>query len=457
MIAKFVNFFNFINTLYQESPSFDKTDFRVYQDKLIHQWMRILYFVAILTNISYGLRDFAMFDGPVFHQFLLFRITTTCITILIFFFIVKTDPSRYSFVFGYILSMITALAAAQMTVELGGFNSGNYAGMNIVIIGVNLFLPWKYFHSAINSLLVILIYITVNLLNPQDYQTEILINNIYFLFSTATATVIVSYFQLGHIQSEYILRQDLQNFKETLQSEMELAKRIQISLLPQLQQTREYEIASIMLPADLVGGDYFDVIETDNETDWVAMGDVSGHGVDSGLAMMMAHTAIASTISSSRSALPSDILLNVNRVLLTSIERMNMERYMTLVLMKMQKDKVTFSGRHMDILIYRKKTGTVEVISEKGIYLGVFEYNPRDMKNHEFCTESGDMILLFTDGITEAFDASDQMYGQERLVELFTKNAAKTPTEIINSLIEDVFVFQKEQKDDISLMVLRKK
>jgi len=86
-----------------------------------------------------------------------------------------------------------------------------------------------------------------------------------------------------------------------------------------------------MLPAREVGGDYYDIIETSDGDKWVTIGDVSGHGVDAGLIMMMAQTCISSTISSIRNCQPSELLSSVNQVIRENISRLGSDHYMTMM------------------------------------------------------------------------------------------------------------------------------
>ena len=80
-----------------------------------------------------------------------------------------------------------------MTVDLGGFNSSYYAGLNLVIIGVNLLLPWKAIHSAANSFIIIFMYLFLNIMSGQSYDFSILTSNLFFLCSTAVIAVSINH------------------------------------------------------------------------------------------------------------------------------------------------------------------------------------------------------------------------------------------------------------------------
>lgn len=455
-IKRFSLFFKIVFFLSKENLTFDKLKYENHVINIVHRWSVVLYVAGLITHIVFALLDFIVVSPELFHDFLIYRILTVSTIVIVFFFIVYQNPSRFSIIYGYLLSIISSIMITKMTIDLGGFDTGYYAGINIVIIGVNMMLPWKYYHSVFNGLMMIFIYIIGNIMFPHEYEVRNLINNLYFISSTVITTVVISYFQSEYTKSEYILRQNLHLAKDALWGEMELAKMIQISLLPDKKEIKGYKIASVMIPANEVGGDYFDIIESTDGNLWVAIGDVSGHGVESGLIMMMAQTAVSCTIEAQNTLEPSKILINVNHNLYHNINRLKVERYMTLLLMLLQENEITFSGRHLDFMVYRNKDKIVEVISEKGIFMGLVEEVTKELKDAKIYIAKDDVILLYTDGITEAFSPEGKMYGHDRLKKLFQECVQETAERVVEIILADVYNFQKEQRDDISLLILRK-
>jgi phosphoserine phosphatase RsbU/P len=270
-----------------------------YLDSLLHDWLKTLTTLGFTLIPIFFVLDVFMMPRDLMTRFALYRLVTTGIVIAQHFIIRFTRPSRRSYLHGYFLSVVTGLMIALMTTDLGGFNSTYYAGLNLVMIAVNLLLPWSAFQSAINCFLIIGPYIVLNALVPQrePVQSEILINNLYFLCSTAVISTIINHVKQKLITQEFHLRADLKKARDALWGEMEVAKRIQTSLLPKLHEVNGYTIAASMQPADEVGGDYYDVVESAKGETWLCVGDVSGHGVESGLIMMMTQTSIFTTVN----------------------------------------------------------------------------------------------------------------------------------------------------------------
>jgi serine phosphatase RsbU (regulator of sigma subunit) len=343
-----------------------------------------------------------------------------------------------------------------MTVDLGGFNSSYYAGLNLVIIGVNLLLPWRAFHSAINSLIIIAMYFIFNIMAGLDYSAPVLTNNLFFLSSTAIIAVSINLVKHKLVKKEFFLLVELKKARDALWSEMELAKRIQTALLPDREKIRGYEIAAAMFPAKEVGGDYYDIIETPKGDKWVTIGDVSGHGVDSGLIMMMAQTSISAMVGNCSECQPSEVLRRVNHVIKENIARLGSDHYMTMMAIHLNESQFTVAGKHQDIIIYRSALNKTEVISTNGTWLGITDNIEEYLTDYTVKIEYGDIVLLFTDGITEAANKDGEMYGQERLEQSFNQYADLPVDRLCDKIVEDVKDFQEEQFDDMTLVVIKK-
>ena len=100
-----------------------------------------------------------------------------------------------------------------MTVDLGGFNSSYYAGLNLVIIGVNLLLPWKAIHSAANGFIIIFMYMFLNIVSGQSYDARILTNNLFFLCATAIIAVSINNVKYKLVKKEFDLLVELKRLE----------------------------------------------------------------------------------------------------------------------------------------------------------------------------------------------------------------------------------------------------
>ncbi len=337
------------------------------------------------------------------------------ICLIEYYIICDIKPSVYSYDHGYFVSRNIGGIIALMTVDLGGFNSNHYAGLNLGIIGVNLLLPWKSRHSAINSLIIIMLYVVFNLMADNNFNPDILANNLFFLTSTAIIAVSINHVKHNLIRKEFDLLVELKKARDALWSEMELAKRIQTALLPNKQRIKGFDIASVMLPAKEVGGDYYDIIETPEGGKWITIGDVSGHGVDSGLIMMMAKTCISSTVTSNRNCQPSELLIFVNQVIRENISRLGSDDYMTMMAIRFNESKMTIAGKHQDVIIYRSALNKTETVPVNGTWLGITDKIENYLTDINKNIGDGDIVLLFTDGVTESINQNGEMYGQVRL------------------------------------------
>lgn len=390
------------------------------------------------------------------HRFGIYRLACTIVAIIQYTIISRTNPSKLSYVNGYLVSVVVGGMIVLMTVDLGGFNSSYYAGLNLVIIGVNLLLPWMMLHSAINSLIVIGMYILLNLIAGKMYAPNILTNNLFFLCSTAVMAVIITHVRHKLVKQEFHLLVELKKARDALWSEMELAKRIQTALLPNKEKIRGFEISAKMLPAKEVGGDYYDIMETPRGDKWVTIGDVSGHGVDSGLIMMMAQTSILSMINNCTDCRPSAVLNSVNKVIRENISRLGSDHYMTLMAIRINESEVTLAGKHQEVIIYRSALNKTEVIPTEGTWLGISDDIDGHLEDRTIKVNDGDVILLFTDGITESTNKNGEMYGQFRLEQALNHYADLPVGKLLDKVMGDVKSFQEEQLDDMTLVVIKK-
>ena len=247
---------------------------------------------------------------------------------------------------------------------------------------------------------------------------------------------------------------------EREKSELELASRIQTCLLPELISNPFYEMTAIMFPASEVGGDYYDIIGEQNGRVWFGIGDVSGHGLTSGLIMMMAQTAFNTILLNNPNIASSDLISEVNKVMYQNIkQRLGEDHFMTLSFMVAEPDgNVRYSGAHLDLLIYRKKTKKAERVGTFGIWLGLLPDIKESTNEQSFKLESGDLFLLYTDGLIEAKNKENEQYDMGRLVKKLEEYGDKANVkDIEDEIIKDVFNFLNEQKDDITIVIARKK
>jgi serine phosphatase RsbU (regulator of sigma subunit) len=259
------------------------------------------------------------------------------------------------------------------------------------------------------------------------------------------------------------LNEQLKDDNQRMKSELEIAHRLQQMALPvesELTQIKELDIVGFMEPAEDVGGDYYDVLRYDGEGQIkIGIGDVTGHGLESGVLMLVVQTAVQSLLESGIA--DSEQFLNVlNRIIYNSVRRMKTSKNLTLSLLDYKEGRLRVTGQHEDVLVVRQG-GKVERIDtlNLGFMLGVLPDTKAFVSHLDIQLEPGDGIILYTDGVTEALNCDDELYGIERLSEVVSQNWPRTAKEIQRAVIADMrkHIGTQQVYDDITLLVLKQK
>jgi sigma-B regulation protein RsbU (phosphoserine phosphatase) len=240
------------------------------------------------------------------------------------------------------------------------------------------------------------------------------------------------------------------------EGEVAIARRLQLALAPKQHQVEGFEVAASMLPAKEVGGDYYDVIPTRDAT-WLCIGDVTGHGLLSGLIMLMIQSMVTALVRAQPEAGPAEVLCGVNRGLTPNIrERLEQEEHATLVLLRVSSDgRVRFAGAHEDLIVFRQRSGRAEVVPTPGVWVGITPDIAYETEERELRLESGDTLVLYTDGLIEARNASGTELGIERLRELVETHAPAGPEALHTALMKTALGWSSIQQDDMTCLVAR--
>jgi PAS domain S-box-containing protein len=246
-----------------------------------------------------------------------------------------------------------------------------------------------------------------------------------------------------------------------MSAELEVTKQLQYMILPKLEELEAIEgldIAGFMEPADEVGGDYYDILQQDGKVK-IGIGDVTGHGLESGVLMLMTQTAVR-TLQESHQTDPVQFLDILNRTICRNVQRINPDKNLTLALLDYADGTLNVSGQHEEIIVVRAG-GEVERIDTNylGFPIGLDEEIADFIASEQVQLNPGDVVVLYTDGITEAFDINKQQYGLNQLCEVVSQNCDRTVQEIREAVIKDVRRHIGTQKvfDDITLVVLKQK
>ncbi len=247
--------------------------------------------------------------------------------------------------------------------------------------------------------------------------------------------------------------------RERLKKEMEIAAKVQLSLLPKEEpEIPGYEIASISIPAIEAGGDYFDFVKLSNNKLGIAIGDVSGKGV--GAAIYMTLTKGILQAHAEEDASPRNVLAKVNRLLYKTIEK-NSFVSMFYAILDVNKNKILYSraGHNPGILCSQVDGGT-KLLFSKGMALGLEEgvIFTSTLKEEEIDIAAGDVFVLYTDGFTEAMNEKEELYGEEKLISLIKDNRNLSANNLLNLVLKDVnkFVDNYPQHDDMTMLILKR-
>ncbi len=246
--------------------------------------------------------------------------------------------------------------------------------------------------------------------------------------------------------------------RQRLEKEMEIAARIQTSILPQDVSVGGLEIAAAMHAATEVGGDYYDVVPVDDGC-WLGIGDVAGHGLGTGLVMMMMQSGISALARKMPDAAPRDLLLALNTMLVENVrERLGQREHATLTLIRYRRDgSLTFAGAHEEMLVRRAATGRCERIETPGAWVGAKRDITAGTVDSTARLQPGDLLVLYTDGLTEAVaaDGSGARFGIDRLIALIEEHGASPPAAVRDAILAAVAAFSTRRDDDITLLCAR--
>jgi phosphoserine phosphatase RsbU/P len=265
--------------------------------------------------------------------------------------------------------------------------------------------------------------------------------------------------EANHAITELNKQLETENWR--MKAELEVTRQLQQMILPKERELVEavgLDISGFMEPADDVGGDYYDVICQDGQVK-IGIGDVTGHGLESGVLMIMVQAAVRTVLTNGNSGVAA-ALNQVNRAVYQNVQRMETDKNMTLSLLEYEDGNLRVSGQHEQMIVVRRN-GAIELVDtvDLGLPVGLESDISDFIAQSEVRLAVGDVVVLYTDGITEAANAAEQLYGLPRLCQVISLNLAKSAQEIKQSIIADLRAFIGDQKvwDDITLLVLKQK
>jgi len=240
------------------------------------------------------------------------------------------------------------------------------------------------------------------------------------------------------------------------QSEMNIARRIQSSLLPSAAiKTDDFEIEGFCLPADQVGGDYFDYFFSDQDNLDIVMADVSGHSI--GPALFMVETRSTIRTQANWPTKPAETLTILNNFLYQDLD--TADYFITLFYLQYnsKNKQLSFaSAGHPPPLLLKQGELQCEQLDADGLIIGVRKNVSFEEKS--FIMDTGDLILLYTDGLTEAENPAGEFFGIPAVCNILLQHAQHSPKFIIEIIIKQLKQFCQSNsfKDDVTLMIFKR-
>ena len=249
------------------------------------------------------------------------------------------------------------------------------------------------------------------------------------------------------LQKEMVVR-------ERLETEVQLARQIQQTFIPEtLPQFDEWELAARWKTARQVGGDFYDVFDLPNGRLGLFIADVADKGVPAALFMALTRTLVRAAVTELES--PADAMRRVNDLLIPDT-RQGMFVTAVYAVLDVENGELTYVNAGHNPPLWVKRSGEVEKLTRSAIALGVVTGGGVEQRMIKF--ESGDSLLLYTDGLTESFDNEGVFYGEERLLEAIRCEHCSSASDLLDVIESSLLNFVKDMPpaDDLTMLVLRR-
>ena len=250
-------------------------------------------------------------------------------------------------------------------------------------------------------------------------------------------------------------------YKENIENELRLAQVVQQSFFKHNETIYDdWAISYYNKPMAGVSGDFLDIYNSGNNLDGIGIFDVSGHGIASGLVTMLVKNIIFQEFNNGRADKLKAIIDRINIRYIK--EKGNIENYLTGILARLDGSKVEFiNAGHAMPIYYNAKEDSANYIEDDNTAFGAIGLPdlPTNFVSHTVEMNRGDELIFFTDGATEAVNNQDVDFGKDRLLKSIFRNADRPLTTQVNCIVSDIltFVGNEPQKDDITIIILKKK
>ena len=291
----------------------------------------------------------------------------------------------------------------------------------------------------------------------QEYSMFIVMDSVIFVL----ILYFLSFKRWATEKDNFLHHRSEHEYKENIENELRLAQVVQQSFFKHNETIYDkWAISYYNKPMAGVSGDFLDIYSTGNELNGIGIFDVSGHGIASGLVTMLVKNIIFQEFHNGSSDKLKSILDRINIRYIK--EKGNIENYLTGILTRMDGDKVEFiNAGHSMPIYYNAQEDSANYVQDDNTAFGAIGLPdiPTNFVSHTVDMQRGDELIFFTDGATEATNADGEDFGKDRLLKSIFRNADRPLTTQINCIISDILTFigSEQQKDDITIIILKKK
>ena len=250
--------------------------------------------------------------------------------------------------------------------------------------------------------------------------------------------------------------------QDRMQREMQVAQEIQQTLLPRsVPELEGFDIGYLYRAAKEVGGDYFDFLHVDDRTEGVVVADVSGKGVPGSLVMTMIRTALRMEARGNRSA--SDVMAKMNAFVTEDMKKGMFVTMFYVVLDSVNRSVSYASAGHNPMILYRGQSKTTYFLKPKGIPVGIDtpdqELFRKTISVEKLRLRQDDVLVIYTDGITEAMNTQREQFGEGRLLAAIKRYGHLDAQQFADRLNTEILAFTggAPQNDDITLVAVKER
>jgi sigma-B regulation protein RsbU (phosphoserine phosphatase) len=241
--------------------------------------------------------------------------------------------------------------------------------------------------------------------------------------------------------------------KQRMEEELNLARQIQMGLLPRsCPRAEAYEFAAFVQPAQQVGGDYYDFLQTDSGSVALAIADASGKGIPAALLISLVHATLRAEVRNQMS--PNMVISSINQLIHSSTTP---EKFATMFYGELNPSgrKLSYCNAGHNYPVVLHENGEVEFLQTGGLILGPFPNTVYEAAEVEL--KKNDTLFFYSDGLTDNFNPNEEEFGEKRLLDLLVENrfmgAEELKQKVINTALE--FAGGRPQYDDFTILVLK--